>query len=531
MISPLDVSVLDGNSEELGIETDRLMTNAGKALAESIMERFERAPVLIFIGSGNNGGDGLVASRFLSENGYGISVVLMKDPSRLGSPLSKKAFEDLPEEVEIRFFDDVESDNGWNELLEKSVVVIDGLLGSGAKGEPRGKYRKAVDLINSVENIVSIDIPTGCGTDLSVKASMTVTFHDIKSNMVSDDGSPLNECGEVIVKKIGIPARAARFIGKGDLLRIPGKGKNAHKGEGGKMLVIGGGPFTGAPVLAALGGLKTGCDLVRVAVPKGIWEVTASCSPCLIAERLDTEDAYRLGPEIVEDLKSSIKWADSVLIGPGSGREKSTLKALGRLADISIDMGKKTCIDADGITAVSRGSDEWPEIKNEQVLLTPHRGELSGLLDGAGIGFDEERMKDPYFMENEMEVWSVENLDPALRFTKITGTVLLVKGRIDMIMTPHPHSLDGHILHHPVRVRYNSTGVPEMSVGGTGDVLAGLCTGFMARGLRPFDSACVSSYINGRAGERAGESKGISMSACDLLEEIHHVLSSSSGGS
>lgn len=531
MISPLDVSILDGNSEELGIATNILMTNAGKALAESITERFEKAPVLMFIGSGNNGGDGLVASRFLSKNGNRISVVLMKDPSRSGSSLSRKAFEDLPEEVEIRSFDEVESGNRWDEVLRGSEVVVDGLLGSGARGEPRGKFRKAVKLINSARNIVAIDIPTGCGTDLSVKADMTVTFHDMKSNMVSEAGSPLEECGEVLVKRIGIPDRAARFVGKGDLLRIPGKGKNAHKGEGGKMLVIGGGPFTGAPVLAALAGLKTGCDLVRVAVPKGIWEVTASSSPCLIAERLDTEDPFKLGPEIVEDLKSGIDWADSVLIGPGSGRDKGTLQALRELVDISIRKGRMTCIDADGITAVSRKLDEWPRSEDENVLLTPHRGELAGLLEGADIGFDEDRMKDPYILEGEIDVWSPENLDPAIRFTKMTGTALLVKGRIDMMMTPHPHSLNGHILHHPVHVRYNTTGVPEMSVGGTGDVLAGLCTGFMARGLKPFDSACVSSYLNGRSGERARGLNGISMSACDLLEVIPYVLSSGSGGS
>ncbi len=528
MISPLDVPVLDINSEELGIQVGTLMENAGKALSQTIKDRYGRSKVLMVLGTGNNGGDGMVAARHLVSGGCKVSILMAGDPSRIRTEISRRAFEDLPSEIKVMTVEDALLEDASQDLIDGHDIIVDGLLGSGAHGPPRGDHLKAMDLIDQKRRVVSIDIPTGIGTAHSVSAEVTVTFHDIKTNMLDGNGNARPECGEIIIKDIGIPRSASTYVGRGDLLRIPKKGSDIHKGEGGKLLVIGGGPFTGAPILASLSGFRTGCDLIRVAVPKGIWQVVASASPCLITEMLDTDDPFKLGPEIIEAVEPMIDWADAVLIGPGSGSDRGTLQTLKELIDLSISRGKRTCIDADGITSVSRKTGDWPPISGDEVLLTPHRGELRRLLDGAGIGFDEARMNDPNIKSGEIELWSDEALDPVVRFTKLTGASLLVKGRIDMVMTPHGHSLNDHIMHHSVHVRYNRTGVPEMSVGGTGDVLAGLSAGFMARGMGAFDSGCVASYINGRAGEICKKRMGISLTASDILGSIPYVLSGNS---
>ncbi len=528
MISPQDVPVLDINTEELGIQVGTLMENAGKALSQTILDRYGRSKVLMVLGTGNNGGDGMVAARHLVSGGCKVSILMAGDPSRIRTEISRRAFEDLPSEINIMTVEDTIKEDASLDLIDGHDLIVDGLLGSGASGSLRGDPLRAVELIGHGKDVVSIDIPTGLGTSNGISADITVTFHDIKTNMLDENGNIRPECGEIIIKDIGIPPSASIFVGRGDLNRIPKKSRDIHKGEGGKLLVIGGGPFTGAPILASLSGSRTGCDLIRVAVPKGIWQVVASASPCLIAEMLDTEDPFKLGPEIIGSIEPMIDWADAVLIGPGSGRDSGTLQTLKEVIDLSISKGKRTCIDADGITSISRKSEDWTSITGDNVLITPHRSEFKRLLNGTAIDFEEDRMNDPYLKSADTEIWSDEALDPAEKFTKLTGTSILVKGRIDMIMTPHGHSLNEHILHDHVHVRYNRTGVPEMSVGGTGDLLSGLCAGFMARGMGAFNSGCIASYVNGKAGEMCRKRMGISLTALDILDSIPYVLSGSS---
>ncbi len=524
MISPMDVSVLDSNSEELGTLTNELMDNAGRALAETIRERYGKARPLFFIGTGNNGGDGLVAARYLVEMGSEPLIILMKDPSMIRTDISRSAHDLLDEKVVTWQWDHLSKSGGFDDLLSGCDLLIDGLLGSGASGTPRGTYKDAVYMINgSKKETISIDIPTGLGTGLSVNADLTVTFHDMKSNMMKD-GKNLPECGEIIVKDICIPPDAARLVGKGDLIRIPRKGKDAHKGSGGKLLIVGGGPFTGAPSLAALAAVSSGCDLVRVAVPYGIWEVVAGASLDIIVERMHTKDPYKLGPEIMDRLKDAVGWADTILIGPGSGRDQQTLALLSELFDHCVNSGKKVVVDADAITAIARVSSEWPTIDEDRVIITPHRNEMKRLLDGVGIGSDER------YLDNITRPTggncSLETLDPLVRFTKMTGADILLKGNMDMIITPHEHSLGEHIFHRSVYIRYNRTGVPEMSVGGTGDLLSGLCSGFSAMGLSSFDSGCISAYVIGKAGEIALSKYGISLSASRVLEMIPEAIQS-----
>jgi len=523
MISPKDVSILDINSGECGVPPSVLMGNAGRALAEIISREHSGGSVLFVLGTGNNGGDGLVAARHLSEGGHPVSVLLAREPARIRSTIARKAFHSLPVNVRVLVMESMEKED-LERTFESAEIIVDGLLGSGASGEPRGVYRDAVEMMNaSGRPVISIDIPTGVGTPVHVNARRTVTFHDVKDSMVVD-GTPRPECGELEIAEIGIPREASLYVGRGDLRRIPVKGPETHKGEGGKLLIVGGGPFTGAVILASLAAVKMGVDLVRVCVPRGIWEVVASASPDLIVSRLDTEDPFQLDPGVIDDMDAELEWADAVLMGPGTGRSDETVEFLRKLFISCGERGLDVVVDADGLKAISplmQGS-----VRGEGcILLTPHRGELRTLLDGAGIEYDPEVLLHPLIEIEGCMQWSDEAMAAVRALIERTGCDILVKGPLDMIASPSPeHSLSDHIRRDGLLTRYNRTGVPEMSVGGTGDVLSGLCAGMMARGMSSFDSACVSAYINGRCGELAREELGTSLSASSLLERISRIL-------
>lgn len=507
MISPEDVAVLDLNSEELGIVPSFLMDRAGQGLAAHLKVH---SRLIFFLGSGNNGGDGLVAARYLKDRN--ITVVLAKGPKDIKTLQSREAFRVLPDTIKVVSWK--EFNMKPHEISSSFDVIVDGLLGSGAKGEPRSPYREIIELINSTHlPVVSIDIPTGIGTGICVDSDKTVTFHDIKDNMTG--------CRNVSIIDIGIPADASRYVGKGDLLRIPKKATNFHKGKTGKVLIIGGGPFTGAPIFSSLAVIGTGADLVRTAVPSGIWDVVATSSPEIIVERLDTKDPYKLGPEVAPHLKESIRWAHSVLIGPGAGISGESIELMEDLISFCLEEKKPLVIDADGIKAARN----LRNINSSRVLLTPHKRELMDVLGNHNVSYFKRYLDDP--IDGGTGRWKMGSMDPVVKFTLLTGADLLVKGSIDMIATSHDHSLNEHISHRSIHVRYNKTGVPEMSVGGTGDVLAGLCAGFMAKGMTAFDSGCLAAYVNGKAGELTKKKIGISLSASKILDQLSSVLSSS----
>jgi len=526
MISSVDVGVLDLNSEHLGIDVKDLMEAAGRSLAEEIQARLpKKRSVVIVAGTGNNGGDGLVAARYLSIWKVPVSVLLIRNISKIKSQIARQAYSELPNDVaryELRP-DDIQGQ--VKDLLKAAGVLVDGLLGSGARGRPRGDYAEILEAMNSFDGVkIAIDSPTGFGYEPSFKADLTVTFHDIKEEMFVD-GKCHPDCGELIVRKIGIPDAAALYVGPGDLLRIPRKPVSSKKGDTGRVLVIGGGPYTGAPSLSACSAVKTGADLVFAAVPRGIRNVVASFSPELIVEGLGTLDPERLGPEVIEELEKMIDNSHSVLLGPGSGKDRATLHLLVTAFSLAMSKGKPIVVDADGLTALA---ELWKGGRFEsEVIMTPHRGELRRLVEHFLPEEDASVLQDPYERMGKSGTWKKETLEMVSRLEERLGATLLVKGPVDLLFTGKAPSLSDHVA---VELsggkyyrRYCTFGVPAMSVGGTGDVLAGLCVGLLARGLSAFDAACVAAYINGKAGEEAFSSVGHSLSASEVLSRVRLV--------
>lgn len=467
MIEREEVRVLDINSEFLGVPTEVLMENAGWALAQEITSRFGSGlRIAILCGKGNNGGDGFVAARALTKSNR-VRVFLALPPSEISTPEARMNFEKVEELHKVYSGEDL---SGYD-------VLVDALLGVGSKGEPKGAYAAIVKAINaSGRPVVSADVPSGLGSGLVVRPEITVTFHDRKVGM--DEAG----CGEIVVADVGIPADAERFVGPGDLVHYPVPSPDAHKGQNGRLLVIGGGPYTGAPALAGLAAYRIGADLVFVACPESVSGVVASYSPNLIVLPLP---GNRLGPAHVELLAARSEEVDAVLLGPGLGDEPETLEAVRSLI---ARCQRPMVLDADALKAVAGHLDI---LYNKAGVLTPHHRELE-LLVGHPVP-------------------SEARAEFATELAKGTGWTVLLKGRVDMIT-------DGR------RVKMNRTGNPGMSVGGTGDVLAGITAGLLAKRAAPFDASRISAFINGSAGDLAFEKNSYGLVATDLLERIPQVL-------
>ena len=449
MITALDSAVLDANSEELGVSVSELMENAGRALAEEV-DALSPGRALFICGSGNNGGDGYTAARMCSSP---HDVCAFRPPK---SALCRKAAKGL----ETVVYDEVN--------LSDYDVLVDCVLGTGQSGTLRQEYVRYIERVNSSGcRVVACDMPTGLGTGTCVKADATITFHDIK------EGMDAPECGTVIIADIGIPADASGVVGKGDFLRYPVPDSLSRKGQNGRVLVIGGGPYIGAPAMAALASLRTGADLATVITPESSAVQIGSFSPAYMVRSIPGAELTTGSTETVLSMAEKV---DAVLIGPGLGRSPETVRAVG---EIVRGCRKPMVVDADGISCLA----EDTPVDLVGVLLTPHAKELERLLKGS---------------------------DPA-SFCKDHGCVILAKGPDDMIYSN-------------VDTRINRTGCVGMTVGGTGDVLAGICAGLLSKGMRPKDAAALGAYISGKAGELAFDEKSYGMLPTDVIDRIPDVL-------
>ncbi len=457
-ISPEEMSAIDANCAGVGLLPLQLMENAGAALAREILAFQKGAKkIAIVAGRGNNGGDALVAARHLGS--LDVVVFLLGRSRDISTDEARRNWQILD-----RLGFDIREVRDPEELkaLSKNDIVVDAILGTGVRGSVRGLEGAAIEAINGCGRpVISVDVPSGMGTDRVVRPDLTVTFHLPKSGMT----------GEIRAHPIGIPPQAEFLAGPGDLALIGSRGKDSHKGESGRILVIGGGAYSGAPALTALAALRSGTDIVTVAAPRSVSGTIAGFSPNLIVRALSGD---RLCHEDLDLLKDLISAHDVVVMGMGLGRAPETKEALEKI----IPLCKRAVIDADALL---------PDLPLRGIV-TPHAGEfrrISGLDLPEDGGLRRETVR---------------------RFAAEGDVVVLLKGRLDLIS-------DGTV------VRGNATGNAGMTVGGTGDVLAGISAAFYAR-APPLRAAVAAAFVNGRAGDLVYAEKDYGMVATDLLEKI-----------
>jgi len=276
MIPFKEVNVLDINASYLGVPTSQLMENAGRGAAKVALERFdiEGKKTVIICGPGNNGGDGFVVARYLAEK-CKVLVVLLKPKDKIRSEIAKVNFDKIRGKAEIL------DTSGLDKNIEGAELIIDAILGIGISGEIREPYLSCINTVNSSKvKILSIDVPSGLGSRGAVNPDITVTFHDIKEGMSKENS------GDIVVVDIGIPEEAQKFLGPGEFVHYSKPKIESHKGDNGRLLIVGGGPYTGAPALAGLAAYRMGVDLVHIATPSKTYQIIASYSPNFIVQRL-----------------------------------------------------------------------------------------------------------------------------------------------------------------------------------------------------------------------------------------------------
>ena len=471
MITTDRMAAVDANAAELGVPRKQLMESSGNAVARTVRDLVEPGSrVTIVAGRGNNGGDALVAARFLDA--FDTHTLLLGRAETISTDIARENWDALAEAE----YDTEEVQDSQAIDLGDPDLVVDAMLGTGITGGLREPEATAARAMNDADaTVLSVDVPSGVDADTgehssrAVDADHVVTFHDSKPGLDSLDA-------DVRVEDIGIPATAERFVGPGDLAIETDP--HARKGDSGRVLVIGGGPYTGAPALAAQSSLRAGADLAFVSVPERVFEPIAGYVEDLIVQPYD---APQLGPDQVDDLlDTATRHDDIVVLGPGLGTADETLDAV---AEFLSGFDGRAVVDADALSVV-------PEVDTDATLVcTPNRHELAEM---GGPDVD-----DLAAHADEIEAFAAD-----------LGHIVLAKAKDDVVS-------DGE------RTRISRVGTPGMTVGGTGDLLAGITAAQLGT-REAFDAACVAPYVNGRAAEALDRGSGLL--ASELLDAIPEAL-------
>lgn len=494
--------VTDANCEYLGLSRLCLMEAAGKSLGEEVAKiavfTFAKpVKVVMFTGSGGNGGDAFVAARYLLNRGYDVDIYMLKDNIRsheakvnldvllnLKPRLSRLKIHDLTNVGDFKLDED------------EDFIVVDGILGTGIRGNLQENIKKAIGVINESNGIkISIDVPSGMDPltgnvdDVAVVPDYTISFHKIKTG-VRDAEEEL--VGGLVTADIGIPLEAEYFVNYGDFLRLKNRDASSHKGNNGSVLIVGGSKdYHGAPAISGKAAFGAGVDLVYIATPESAAIPVKSSSEDLIVKSLDGD---YLSLKHLDEILELVDKVDAVLIGPGSSINEDTSKLFNVLVT---KIKKPIVLDADGLKQV-----DISLIKNrDNIVLTPHLAEFNQFFNSK-LNLDLDSYDFKKVDENIMEFQLITK--------NIKGTVV-VKGKNDLILSGS-------------KFRINSSGNAGMTVGGTGDALAGIVVVLLSSGLNSFDSACLGVFINGLAGDKAYEINGNGFSASDLVSYIGNVI-------
>jgi len=466
-VSAAEMRELDRRTiEEFGTPSEVLMERAAQGLVDHTLalidsHQIKRPSMLLIAGKGNNGGDAEVAHRMLVEENI---------PSTLWK------------------VDEVD----WaSASAENFNVIVDGLLGTGTSGAPRGKFAEAVSFINCAKGLkVAIDIPSGLNANTgepqgeTVRADLTVTMGLPKTGFLCT-GS-VEYTGPIETVDIGIPVETieategcseAELITQSDVT-LPERKRDSHKGTYGHVLLIGGAPgMTGAIAMAARAALRSGTGLVTILTPE---EVVATVVQAAGPEAM-VHSFPNLG-KIPEKCSEPWKNADAILIGPGLGRSEESKTAVENLI--------KACsvplvLDADALSI----SPETIAAAKCPIVLTPHPGEFATLFDTT--------VKDV-----QADRWAA-----ARSAAERTCNIVVLKGARTIVATSGE------------KLAINSTGNPGLAKGGSGDVLAGLLAGLLAQGIEPFRAAKTAVWLHGKAGDLvAAKNTEVAMTATDLID-------------
>ncbi len=513
VVSTDEMRYAEKEADRQGLSYDTMMESAGKAVAQAVATEARSLldRVLILVGPGNNGGDGLVAARYLSQWGYRVTVYLWRRPAR-NDDLNRARLRGLP--VSLVSADEDAGGALLRRLLEQHDIWVDALLGTGVKGPLREPLPQLLGIARAVRAqrrrgargttgcstrpwVVAVDTPSGMDCDTGaadaavLPADVTVTFAFPKLGHYRLPGAGL--VGDLRVVDIGLPDG---LLGEGLSVidaawaasHLPPRPLDGHKGTFGTVLVVAGSRrYCGAPRLAALAAARVGAGLVTLAVPQCIYGIVAGSvmEPTFWPLPDDGEGFAATGADNLDGALASV---NVILAGPGWGqsgeREAFLWGLLDRCAARSIPM----VLDADALNLLCRQKGWWQRLPKETVL-TPHPGEMARL--------------------TQCSVGEVQADRVAVAQSAATrwGCTVLLKGAYTVVADPESEALLLPFAN------------PALASGGTGDVLAGALAGIWAQGAPRRAAAACGAYLHGLAGEMARRRIGdAGLLAGDLLD-------------
>jgi ADP-dependent NAD(P)H-hydrate dehydratase / NAD(P)H-hydrate epimerase len=510
-VTPTAMKELDRRAiEEFGIPGDVLMERAGGGLADALRDaaadlEWSRPAYRMAAGKGNNGGDVFAAARRLGETGADVIVYLAGRPEDLRGDAARHwqrmrdrgvEWRALPQEAE---WDACEAD------AARQVMLVDGLLGTGAKGEPHGVVRGAIRwlrrhaaraFVASVDVPSGVDAETGQAAESAVRADLTVTMALPKTGLLQPVAREY--VGEIRVVDIGFPPALTAsmeeppsigLVTGPEIARILGRrARTGHKGTYGRVLIFSGAAgYAGAAALAAEGALRAGAGLVTVVTAASAAPIVAGAVREAMVHAAPETSSGSIASSCWEDWSRRVDEYDAVLAGPGMTRHAETLVLL---RDMVRDVQRVLVLDADALS-VFENQAAWLDRARASLILTPHPGEAGRLL-GCGPGDVE-----------------ADRIGSARRLAEAAGGVVVLKGAGSVVAA------------HGEVPEINMTGNPGMASGGSGDVLAGMTAALAAGSMSPLDAARAAVYTHGRAGDLAARSRSeTGLIARDLLDAL-----------
>jgi len=487
-----------------------LMEVAGRGAVEAIRKEFpdiSRRHVLVVCGKGNNGGDGLVVARWLSDDAAHVSVILLPAPSELKGD-AKANYEILrtyAKKSQGRLNIYRYSKNVLN-ALGAPHLIVDAIFGTGFSGPVRKPIDGVIAWMNRQKApIVSLDIPSGAnGTtgrigNCAVHAKMTVTFGALKSGLVCGRGRELS--GSVRIVDIGIPQsvlsdkklQTSLVVSSDVRCVLPKRSIHAHKYSVGKVLVIAGSKgLTGAAALAATAAMRSGAGAVVLGTPESVYPILAKKLTESMVFPVAATSEGTIGLAAMDAIRARLSWADVLVLGPGLSQNPETQDVIVKIIS---EFGGKILLDADGLNAIAASGVSSIRSSRAQIILTPHVGECARL---AGIPSEEVEL-------NRIEV--ARSLAHKLKAT------VVLKG------VPTVTALGSG------EAYLNSTGNPGMATAGSGDVLSGVIGGMWAQGMTAGEAAWTGVHLHGLAGDVAAKALGEkSLLASDIIDKLPYAL-------
>ncbi len=535
LVSVEQMRAIEQEADSRGLTYEQMMENAGIGLADAVMDSLGEEgaqPVAGLVGSGNNGGDTLVALAALAQLGWDTHAYLVR-PRAADDPLLARFQAAGGTLLSVEDDANLERLDG---LLEQVGVVLDGVLGTGAQLPLKPEVARVLARVQARAEqqndfaVVAVDCPSGMDCDSgavaaeTLRADLTVCMAALKKGMLR---FPAYEyLGELQVVSIGLPDDLPAWAALTDgvvtaedvLAALPQRKMDAHKGTFGTALIAAGSlNYPGAALLAGKAAYRIGAGLVRMAVPGPVHAALAGQMPEATWVLLPHEMGV-ISQDAFDVLGKNLERVTALLVGPGLGLEDTTAGFLRQIAGgkaahptrgaLGFGLGSAPAarneddpralpalvVDADGLKLLVKVPD-WHAKIPAPAVLTPHPGEMA-LMTGLGV-----------------EEIQADRLENARRFAREWGHVVVLKGALTVIAAP-----DG-------RARVVPVASAALARAGTGDVLAGMIVGLRAQGVDAFAAACAAAWLHAQAGLAAGEWLGdASVLASDVLDSLPEVL-------